>query len=224
METNSLTAGRPRSAARAWLSTNATLPNVVTALRGLILPVLVAMYFRPNLSWTLRLSIIAALSDILDGLLSRVLKQGTAFGKIFDAILDKVSAITQKFLIFFFPVMAFPGLTTLRVVFLFTVGVEAVLAFSRNERVKKRFGFIGNDSAQWPGRCKVWCENFSIGFFLLFYMYRADVFRSGIALGWAEACFAFYVLFMILSVLYRLDKQAWKAGRTVRWCKHAFNL
>ena len=69
------------------------LPNVLTLLRVLLIPILVIVWFVPiNYSGELAaiIFIIAALTDWLDGWLARRLAQESAFGAFLDPVADKL--------------------------------------------------------------------------------------------------------------------------------------
>ena len=70
-----------------------TLPNILTLLRIILIPVLVVVFFLPS-QWSYQLSAIlfglAALTDALDGYLARRLKQSSVFGAFMDPVADKL--------------------------------------------------------------------------------------------------------------------------------------
>ncbi len=75
-----------------------TLPNLLTWLRILLIPLLVALFYLPagwmqaverDMAAALMFSV-AALTDWLDGYLARVLKQTSAFGAFLDPVADKL--------------------------------------------------------------------------------------------------------------------------------------
>lgn len=74
------------------------IPNLLTLLRILLIPVFAAVFYLPatwlhpqwvNLTATLIFAV-AAVTDWLDGYLARVLKQTTAFGAFLDPVADKL--------------------------------------------------------------------------------------------------------------------------------------
>jgi cardiolipin synthase len=65
-------------------------PNLLTLLRLIFIPFVVMAIVDRHYRWGLALFIIAGLSDALDGLLARVLKQQTALGQYLDPIADKL--------------------------------------------------------------------------------------------------------------------------------------
>lgn len=70
------------------------VPNVLTMLRLLLIPVFVALYATGHDKLALLTFIIASLTDLLDGYLARKNNQITAFGKLMDPLADKVMVCT----------------------------------------------------------------------------------------------------------------------------------
>ena len=74
------------------------LPNLITWLRIILIPLLVAVFYVPDdwLSYTGKniaacaVFVVAALSDWLDGYLARALNQTSAFGAFLDPVADKL--------------------------------------------------------------------------------------------------------------------------------------
>ena len=70
-----------------------TIPNVLTLLRIILIPILVIVFYMPG-QWTYQLSAaifgIAALTDLLDGYLARRLNQTSPFGAFLDPVADKL--------------------------------------------------------------------------------------------------------------------------------------
>jgi cardiolipin synthase (CMP-forming) len=64
-------------------------PNQLTLLRLLFVPFVVIALVEHHSRWALALFVIAGISDGLDGLLARVLKQQTYLGQYLDPIADK---------------------------------------------------------------------------------------------------------------------------------------
>ena len=72
------------------------LPNIVTLVRILLIPLIVGVFYLPDtwLSWENRnlvataIFILAAVTDWLDGYLARTLNQTSAFGAFLDPVAD----------------------------------------------------------------------------------------------------------------------------------------
>ena len=69
------------------------IPNSLTLLRIVLIPVLVAVFFAP-LEWSRQASsmifLVAAVTDWFDGYLARKLDQSTPFGAFLDPVADKL--------------------------------------------------------------------------------------------------------------------------------------
>jgi phosphatidylglycerophosphate synthase len=65
-------------------------PNMVTIARIAFIPPILALLLAGNTKIALIVYIIGALFDYLDGLLARARNQVTEFGKVLDAIVDKI--------------------------------------------------------------------------------------------------------------------------------------
>ena len=70
-----------------------TIPNILTLLRILLIPVLVVVFYMPG-QWSYQLSAaifgLAAVTDWLDGYLARRWEQTSAFGAFLDPVADKL--------------------------------------------------------------------------------------------------------------------------------------
>jgi cardiolipin synthase (CMP-forming) len=77
------------------LSQLLTAPNQLTLLRMVFLPFIVINLVDHRYQWALVLFVLAGLSDGLDGLLARTLKQQTMLGQYLDPIADKLLLSTS---------------------------------------------------------------------------------------------------------------------------------
>ena len=66
------------------------LPNLLTLLRVAIIPLILFFLLKDDLNWALRLLLVAGISDALDGLLARRLRQKTQVGMYLDPVADKL--------------------------------------------------------------------------------------------------------------------------------------
>jgi cardiolipin synthase len=102
-----------------------TTPNLLTLLRICMAPFLVAAILEHRYGLSLGLFVCAGLTDALDGLLARVLKQRTMLGQYLDPVADKLLLSTL------FVVLMVQGLIPMRVtvlVFGRDVGILLVAA------------------------------------------------------------------------------------------------
>ncbi len=67
-----------------------TAPNLLTVLRICLAPFLVAAILENNFTLSFALFVVAGLTDALDGVLARILKQRTVLGQYLDPIADKL--------------------------------------------------------------------------------------------------------------------------------------
>jgi cardiolipin synthase len=77
------------------LSQLLTAPNQLTLLRMMFVPFIVINLVAGHYKWALILFVLAGLSDGLDGLLARRLKQQTLLGQYLDPIADKLLLSTM---------------------------------------------------------------------------------------------------------------------------------
>ena len=66
------------------------IPNILSAIRILLVPLFVIFLFRDFYDLALLIFAIAAISDVLDGLLARHLNQRTQLGSYLDPVADKL--------------------------------------------------------------------------------------------------------------------------------------
>ena len=71
-----------------------TIPNVLTMIRLLLIPVFVILYMNGHPKGALAVFAVASLTDLLDGFLARKLNQISNFGKLFDPLADKLMVLT----------------------------------------------------------------------------------------------------------------------------------
>lgn len=81
-----------------------TLPNLLTLLRILLIPVFVSQLYYQYFDWALATFFFAGLSDAVDGFIARKFNQSSELGKALDPIADKLMMITA------FVVLAMPQL------------------------------------------------------------------------------------------------------------------
>ncbi len=70
------------------------IPNILTLMRVLLIPVLVILAYWPPFEWqhwvTASVFLLAAVTDWFDGYLARALDQTSAFGRFLDPVADKL--------------------------------------------------------------------------------------------------------------------------------------
>lgn len=68
-----------------------TVPNAMSALRILIVPVFAALYLRGRVAAAVGVLVFSGLTDMLDGLIARKFNQITDLGKMLDPFADKLT-------------------------------------------------------------------------------------------------------------------------------------
>ncbi|HNA22706.1 MAG TPA: CDP-alcohol phosphatidyltransferase family protein, partial [Agitococcus sp.] len=70
------------------------IPNILTLMRVILIPVLVLLAYIPSFSWQnwliAGIFLLAAITDWFDGYLARALNQTSAFGRFLDPVADKL--------------------------------------------------------------------------------------------------------------------------------------
>ena len=106
-----------------------TMPNYLTILRMVLIPVFVATYRYGGIFWGAFLSLlvfsIAAYTDILDGKIARKTGKITGFGKVMDPIADKLLVAIALIVL----LRSAPGLITLWMALIIIVREVAVGGF-----------------------------------------------------------------------------------------------
>src|ERR1039457_3729039 len=102
-----------------------TAPNLLTLLRICLAPFLVAAILERHFAVSFGLFVVAGLTDALDGLLARLLKQRSMLGQYLDPVADKLLLSTLFLVLFYKGLM--PGTVTV-LVFGRDVGILLVAA------------------------------------------------------------------------------------------------
>ncbi len=105
-----------------------TIPNILTYIRFLLVPVFIIVYFEDSLAhsnlWAIAVAALSALTDVVDGKIARRFNQITDIGKILDPVADKA----MEFAIMFCIVATYPPVIIL--IILFAVKELVTLCFS----------------------------------------------------------------------------------------------
>ena len=73
---------------------NLNIPNLLTSLRLILLPVFVWLYLRGETLWALIVYLVVQATDVLDGIIARRSGQITTLGKLLDPLADKLMLLS----------------------------------------------------------------------------------------------------------------------------------
>ena len=78
-----------------------TIPNLLTVIRIILVPVFAVLFYRGYFYWAVFVLFLSGLTDFLDGKIARRFNQISDLGKILDPIADKLTQITIAVMLFF---------------------------------------------------------------------------------------------------------------------------
>ena len=120
------------------------IPNLLTLLRLLLIPVFVYSYsYLGNLTASVIILAVSGVTDVLDGFIARKFNMITPFGSVFDPLVDKLTQITVALCI------ALSGHMVMWFVFGFLVIKEIAMVLGGITLYKKNYVVI---SANWYGK------------------------------------------------------------------------
>lgn len=136
-----------------------TIPNVLTYIRIILIPVFVYLYvFKEEYTTAIIIAIVACLTDLVDGWIARKFNMTSALGKTLDPFADKL--MQGAFVIAL--VKVYPGALIL---FGIMVLKELLLAYL-SYRVVKQVGIV--IGSRWYGRVATWIIDITMAFLLIF--------------------------------------------------------
>ena len=139
-----------------------TLPNILTAARIGMIPIIAALFFAPN-SWggwaALGVYTLACITDFFDGYIARMRGEETALGKFLDPIADKLLIAVILILLAGFDRL--PGIWI----------VPAILILFREIFIAGLREFLGNTELKLPvsvlAKWKTTIQMFAMGFLIV---------------------------------------------------------
>lgn len=69
------------------------IPNVLSLVRLMLLPVFAIVYLNGALYWALTVLAVSGLTDLFDGVIARKFNQITEIGKLLDPVADKITQV-----------------------------------------------------------------------------------------------------------------------------------
>ncbi|MCX7982106.1 MAG: CDP-diacylglycerol--glycerol-3-phosphate 3-phosphatidyltransferase [Syntrophales bacterium] len=137
------------------------LPNAITMLRILIIPVLFFLLLSPNQFWSLVLAfifILASLTDLLDGYLARKYHLVTTMGKFLDPIADKL--VINTAMILMIPIGRIPA-WVVAIIIIRDFIVDGIRTIATSEGVIIQ-------ASKW-GKKKTLCQVFAVSALMIHY-------------------------------------------------------
>lgn len=77
-----------------------TIPNLISYVRILLVPVFAVLYYKGYIGWALAAIVVSGLTDFVDGKIARKFNQVSDLGKLLDPLADKITQITLAILLF----------------------------------------------------------------------------------------------------------------------------
>lgn len=77
-----------------------TIPNIISYVRILLIPVFAVLFRQGHLAWALVAIVVSGLTDFVDGKIARKFNQVSDLGKLLDPLADKLTQITLAILLF----------------------------------------------------------------------------------------------------------------------------
>ena len=77
-----------------------TIPNLISVIRILLIPVIAVLYYRGYIWWTVFVIFISGLSDAVDGKIARKFNQVSNLGKLLDPVADKFTIFALAIVLF----------------------------------------------------------------------------------------------------------------------------
>ena len=146
-----------------------TIPNLLTLLRMVLIPVFATLLFYGLIGWALFVFFVAGLSDGIDGFVARRFNQESQLGTILDPIADKL-LMTTAFIILTLPNIfpAEPHLRHLPVPFWVTAAVigRDILIIAAAGAINVMTGFRGFKPS-WLGKVSTFVQVLAIGLILI---------------------------------------------------------
>lgn len=119
-----------------------TIPNLLSLLRLLMIPLFVWLYLNDHEGWTAAVLILSGLTDVIDGFIARRFGQISDIGKALDPVADK---LTQAAML-----LCLMSRHQMMIVPFILLAVKEVFAAISGLLVIRRAGFV--PGAEWHGK------------------------------------------------------------------------
>ena len=170
-----------------------TLPNMLSVLRLLMIPVIVWLYLgKKNYPATLAVLVLSGITDVVDGMIARKFGMISDLGKALDPIADKLTQIAALFcLVSRFRHMLVPlGILIIKEFF---TGIVNLISIKRTKAVK---------SAVWHGKLTTVSLYVMLGLHLIWYSIPDSVslVTAGVCVGIMLMSFIMYSVMYIRAI------------------------
>ena len=137
-----------------------TVPNLLSALRIVMVPIMAVLFANGHLLWAVFVLALSGLSDFFDGKIARRFNQISDLGKILDPLADKLTQITVAVMLFVFfrSAETSPEMRAFSWVFLLFVGKEAFMVL---------FSILMLILGLRPGAAEIWGKVATFAFYLV---------------------------------------------------------
>lgn len=171
-----------------------TIPNLLSLLRLLMIPLFTGLYLHDYKGWTAAVLILSGLTDMVDGYIARRFDQVSDFGKAFDPVADKLTQASMLLcLTTRYPAMLVP---------LILLVVKEIFSAIFSIIVIRRTGKV--NGAEWHGKAVT---------MLLYGMMILHVLWEDIP-SWASNTINIGCLAMMLLSLILYARRNWKTVRS----------
>ena len=182
-----------------------SIPNILTSIRILIIPLLALVYYFPPNQWGMPAAAwlfgLAALTDWLDGYLARKLNQTSKLGAFLDPVADKLIVVTVLVMI-----VDEYGKLSILIPALIIIGRE--IAVSGLREWMSGLGHSGSISVSMLGKIKTTVQ--MIALFLLLYYYPVfgiPVFKIGVWLLYIAAALTLWSMLVYINRAIKANNQ-----------------
>ena len=127
-------------------------PNLLTAARLLLLPLIIFLIIYNHSLWALLVFIFAFALDLLDGPLARLRNQASDFGALFDPFVDKTVFLTVMFLV------AYQSLPRLMLFTILALEIIVVIIAGILAPIAKKIGYKYKIGANKYGKYKMFFQ------------------------------------------------------------------
>lgn len=144
-----------------------TVPNLLTALRMVLVPVFVTLVYYHRFGWALLVFFIAGITDSFDGIIARRFNQDSQLGRILDPIADKLLLVTAFIILSLKTMMPVPLPRHLPIPFWVTAAVISrdVFIIVGAAAINLVTGFKGFRPS-WPGKASTVVQTFGLCYVL----------------------------------------------------------